>query len=57
MAEKSIPERILDKFINSLEENEVFSDDEVKKLKKILQKEEKVTKADILEFIKVEAKQ
>jgi len=57
MTEKSIPERVLDEFINSFEGNKVFSDDDLKTLQKILQKDEQVTKKDILNFIKMEVKE
>ncbi len=46
MEEKSIPERVLEEFIESFEGNKVFSGDDFKKLQKIRQKESQVTKKE-----------
>jgi len=56
MNEKSIPERVLDKFISSLEGSEHFDTKDLDRLRKLLEKDQ-VSKNGILSFIKMEAQE
>jgi len=54
MPEKSISERILDEFIRSLKRSDLISNSKLDKLKKLVEREEAVTKKHIISFLKSE---